>query len=100
MPEFRVGDTVRVEMPRGYNKRGVLGVSVMFATSQEAKFDGAVGKVTEIDPTGSHNRHLYLVDFKGFDNRSVGIPWQAQWFREEWIGAVEPAQAAPAKTGS
>ena len=47
MPEFYVGDTVRVEMPRGYNKRGVLGVSVLYTTSPEAKFEGATGRVTE-----------------------------------------------------
>ena len=31
---------------------------------------------------------MYLVDFKGHENR-VAIPWLAQWFREEWIVSTE-----------
>ena len=32
MPEFQVGDIVRVEMPRGYSTRGVLGISLLFSS--------------------------------------------------------------------
>jgi hypothetical protein len=102
MPEFQVGDIVRVEMPRGYSTRGVLGISLLFSTSPEARFEGAIGTVTEINPTASHSVHQYLVDFRTHDNGRVGIPWQAQWFREEWLGLKErPAatEAEEAKTG-
>jgi ribosomal protein L21E len=93
MAGFEIGDTVRVAMPRGKNTRGVMGVHVMFTTSPEAKFDGAVGTVTDIKPDGTHNIPLYLVDFKGHDNRTA-IPWTAQWFRENWIQYVdEPPKA-------
>lgn len=88
MADFQVGDTVRVAMPRGRNSRGVMGVHVMFATSPEAKFDGATGTIVDIDPDGTHNIPLYLVDFRGHENR-VPIPWTAQWFRENWIQLVE-----------
>lgn len=84
MADFQVGDTVRVAMPRGRNSRGVMGVHVMFTTSPEAKFDGATGTIVDINPDGTHNIPLYLVDFKGHENR-VAIPWTAQWFRENWI---------------
>jgi hypothetical protein len=93
MPEFFVGDTVRVEMPRGYNKRGVLGISVLYNTSPEAKFEGAVGRITQINPQGPYTVHQYLVDFREHDNSRIGIPWQAQWFREEWLALVERAAA-------
>ena len=88
MTWFEVGDVVRVQMPRARNKRGVMGIHVMFTTSPEAKFDGAVGVITEIDPVGTHNEPLYLVDFAGQENR-MAIPWTKQWFREEWIQHVE-----------
>jgi len=94
MPEFIVGDTVRVEMPRGYNKRGVLGVSVLYTTSPEAKFEGAVGRITEINPRGPYTVHQYLVDFRSHDNSRLGLPWQAHWFREEWLDLVERATTA------
>lgn len=81
---FAVGDTVRVEMPRGLNKRGVMGISVMYTTWPESRFDGAVGDVVEIDPRGPNGIPLYLVNFTGHDNRAA-IPWQKQWFRESWI---------------
>jgi hypothetical protein len=97
MPEFFVGDTVRVEMPRGYNKRGVLGVSVLYTTAPEARFEGAVGRIAEINPQGPYTVHQYLVDFRGHDNSRTGIPWQAQWFREEWLELVE---RAPAEAGA
>jgi len=87
MAGFQVGDIVRVAMPRGRNNRGVMGVHVMFTTSQEAKFDGATGTVVDINPDGTHNIPLYLVDFSGHENR-VAIPWTAQWFRENWIQLV------------
>lgn len=93
MPEFLVGDKVRVELPRGYNKRGVLGISVLYTTSPEARFEGAVGRITRINPEGPHSVHQYLVDFRPFDNARLGIPWQAQWFREEWLTLEE--RAAP-----
>lgn len=88
MAAYEIGDEVKVQMPRGKNKRGVVGISVMYATSQEAKFDGAVGTVTEINPRGPSGIPLYLVDFRDHENR-VTIPWQAQWFREEWITATD-----------
>lgn len=89
MTEFQVNDVVRVEMPRGYSTRGVLGVSLMFTTSMEAKFEGAIGTITSVNPTGPQGVHQYLVDFRTHDNSRVGIPWQAQWFREEWLALNE-----------
>ncbi|MDQ3657840.1 MAG: hypothetical protein M3457_22545 [Chloroflexota bacterium] len=85
MARFAIGEEVKVHLPRGKSKRGVMGISVMFATSQEAKFDGATGVVTDINPRGPLGIPLYLVDFSGHDNSRIGIPWQAQWMREEWI---------------
>jgi len=85
MTEFRVGDKVRVQLPRGYSKRGVLGISVLYTTSPEARFEGAVGDITRINPAGLYGVHQYLVDFRPYDNSRLGIPWQAQWFREEWL---------------
>ena len=96
MPEFVVGDKVRVELPRGYNKRGVLGVSVLYSTSPEARFEGAVGNITQINPAGPYSVHQYLVDFRPYDNSRLGIPWQAHWFREEWLALVE--RTAPVET--
>lgn len=89
MTEFFVGDVVKVEMPRGYSNRGVLGVSLLFTTSPEARFDGATGTVTEINPVGPYSVHQYLIDFRTHDNSRAGLPWQAQWFREEWLALVE-----------
>src|SRR5215207_6341251 len=91
MTEFFKGDIVRVEMPRGYTGRGLLSISLMFTTHPEAKFEGAVGTVTEINPVGPMTVHQYLVDFRTHDNSKIGIPWQAQWFREEWLALVEQA---------
>jgi hypothetical protein len=88
MARFQVGDTVRVAMPKGFTKRGIVGISVMYTTWPEARFDGAVGKVTEINPRSPNGIPLFLVDFRGYDNR-VAIPWQAQWFREEWLTPVD-----------
>lgn len=88
MARYAIGDEVKVQMPRGKNKRGVFGISVMYTTSQEAKFDGAVGTVTGINPRGPFGIPLYLVDFTGHENR-IAIPWQAQWFREEWVVATK-----------
>ena len=95
MPEFMVGDVVKVEMPRGYSNRGVLGISVMYTTWPEARFDGAVGVITELDPDGPYGVHQYLVDFRTQDNGRLVLPWGAQWFREEWLTLVErvPAMA-------
>jgi hypothetical protein len=93
MARFQVGDTVRVAMPRGFSKRGVLGVSVMYTTWPEARFDGAIGKVTEINPRGPNGIPLFLVDFRDQDNRTA-IPWFAQWFREEWLTKTEPPKPA------
>lgn len=81
---YFVGDTVEVHMPRGHNKRGVWGISVLYTTSPEAKFDGAVGKIVEINPEGPYTIPLYLVDFRDSGNKAA-IPWQLQWFREEWL---------------
>lgn len=101
MTEFFVGDKVRVELPRGYSKRGVLGISVLYTTSPESRFESAVGSITEINPIGPLSTHQYLVDFRPFDNSRLGIPWQAHWFREEWLSMVErTADKAPAAAGS
>ncbi|MDP9471328.1 MAG: hypothetical protein M3Q71_11785 [Chloroflexota bacterium] len=95
MARFAVGDTVRVSMPKGPNKRGVVGVSVLFSTYAEARFDGAVGTVVEIDPRSTLGLPQYLVNFRGHKNR-VAIPWQSQWFRGEWlVPAPAQAQAQP-----
>ena len=80
-----VGDIVRVAMPRGHNKRGVWGISPMYNTSTEAKFDGATGVVTEINPEGPYTIPLYLVDFRDQDNSRLALPWQAHWFREVFL---------------
>jgi hypothetical protein len=93
MARFQVSEIVRITMPRGFSKRGVPGISVMYTTWPEARFDGAVGKITEINPRGPNGIPLYLVDFRGQDNR-IAIPWQAQWFREEWIAETERPAAA------
>lgn len=85
MARFVIGDEVKVQLPRGKSKRGLMGISVMYTTSPEAKFDGATGVVTDIDPRSTLGIPLYLVDFSGHDNSRVGIPWQAQWIREEWM---------------
>jgi hypothetical protein len=100
---FASGQTVRVVLPKGKSKRGVPGVSVMFTTSMEARFEGAVGTVTEVNPRGPYGRPVYLVDFREHKNRAA-LPWLAHWFREEWLAAAQPAptregradQAAPA----
>jgi hypothetical protein len=99
MPEFHVGDKVRVELPRGYSKRGVLGISVLYTTSPEARFEGAVGRVTQINPEGPYSVHQYLVDFRPFDNSRLGIPWQAHWFREEWIALEERTETTAPQGG-
>lgn len=88
MSRYVIGEVVKVQMPRGKNRRGTMGISVMYTTSQEAKFDGVKGTVTEINPRGPYGVPLYLVDFNGHDNRTA-IPWSAQWFREEWIVSQE-----------
>lgn len=98
MTKFFVGDKVKVALPRGYSKRGVLGISVLYTTSAEAKFDGAVGVVKEINPTGLYSTAAFLVDFRGQDNSRLGIPWQANWFREEWLELVERAVTSPSKS--
>ncbi len=84
MARFSVGDAAKVSLPKGANKRGVMGIHVMFTTSQEARFDGATGTITEINPRGPYGIPLYLVDFRGHENR-VAIPWQSHWFRETWL---------------
>ena len=85
-------DLVKVQMPRGHNKRGVWGISVLYGTSPESKFDGAVGVVTDVDPVGPYTRPQYLVDFRSQDNSRLALPWQAQWFREEFLELVERGQ--------
>lgn len=97
MSEFNFGDTVRVTMPRGVNKRGIPGISVMYSTWPEARFDGATGTIVGIDPRSKYGIPLYLVDFSKHKNRTA-IPWQRQWFRSNWIETViEPAaQPIPA----
>ena len=71
-------------MPRGVSKRGIPGISVLYSTWPEARFDGATGTVIGIDPRSTYGIPLYLVDFSQHKNR-VAIPWQRQWFRGEWI---------------
>lgn len=95
MARFAVGDIVRVTMPRGPNKRGIVGISVLYTTSPEARFDGAVGTVAEVNPRGPLEIPLYLVSFRGHDNRTA-IPWMSQWFREEWL---RPAETKGGKNG-
>lgn len=90
---LHVGETVAVHMPRGHNKRGVWGISVLYTTSPEAKFDGAVGKIVEINPEGPYTIPLYLVDFRDSGNKAA-IPWQVQWFREEWLEPVKEKSRA------
>lgn len=98
MADLQVGDKVRVTMPRGYSKRGVFGVSVMFTTWPETRFNGATGVITDINPVGPMSLPKYLVNFRPFDNSRLNIPWQAEWFREEWIELVErPAVAAASR---
>ncbi|MGH2532566.1 MAG: hypothetical protein ACRDJW_09695 [Thermomicrobiales bacterium] len=103
MAHAEIGDTVRVVMPKGLSKRGVHGISVMYTTWPEARFEGAVGHVTEVKPRGTHGVPLFLVDFRGHDNGRIALPWQSQWFREDWI-ALDPtaakAQPAGASAGS
>lgn len=99
MAAYSVGDTVRVTMPKGVNKRGVVGISVMYTTWPEARFDGASGEIVEVNPRGPLGIALYLVNFRGHENR-VAIPWQSQWFREEWLAAAGEARTEkPATAG-
>jgi hypothetical protein len=95
--KFAVGDVVRVAMPKGVNKRGVVGVSVLYTTWPEARFDGALGEVTEYNPSGTYGIPQYLVDFRNQKNRSA-IPWQSQWFREEWLTLGAERKPQPVAT--
>jgi hypothetical protein len=97
MAEFAIGETVQVVMPKGFTKRGIPGISVMYTTWPESRFEGAVGTITDISPRGTHGIPLFLVDFRGHDQGRVAIPWQAQWFREEWIMPAKPASARASK---
>ena len=94
MARFAVGDEVRVSMPKGVNKRGIVGISVLYTTWPEARFDGATGDVAEVSPRGPYGIPLYLVNFRGHDNH-VAIPWQSQWFREEWLTAAQERRREP-----
>jgi hypothetical protein len=94
MNTFDFGDVVRVQMPKGVNKRGVVGITVLYTTWPEAKFDGATGTVVGIDPRSRYGIPQYLVDFSQHKNR-VAIPWQRQWFRGEWIERVEEPKPQP-----
>ncbi|MDQ3513782.1 MAG: hypothetical protein M3462_08985 [Chloroflexota bacterium] len=93
MARYAEGDVVTVSLPKGPNKRGVMGIHVMFTTSQEARFDGATGTVVGINPRGPYGIPLYHVDFRGHTNR-VPVPWQSHWFRETWM--VRGHELAPA----
>ena len=97
MAQFEVGDLVRVDMPKGTNKRGVVGISVLYTTAPEARFDGATGDIVEINPRGPYGIPLYLVNFRGHDNR-VAIPWQSEWFREEWLDLAGERPKQPVAT--
>ena len=94
MNTFDFGDVVRVNMPKGVNKRGVVGITVLYTTWPEAKFDGATGRVVGIEPRSRYGIPQYLVDFSEHKNR-VTIPWQRQWFRGEWIEHVEDPKPQP-----
>lgn len=94
MNGFDLGDVVRVAMPRGKDARGVLGVHVMYTTSQEAKCDGAVGEVVDIKPDGTHGIALYLVDFSGFEQKSEP-PYTAYWIRADWLRRAEDPKPLP-----
>jgi hypothetical protein len=103
MAAFEIGDVVQVDVLKGFTKRGIPGISVMYTTWPEARFDGAKGRVTQINPKGTHGVPQYLVNFRGIDQGRVAIPWQAQWFREEWLRLVQPAgqpDAAPEAVGA
>ena len=97
MARFEAGDQVRVEMPKGVNKRGIVGISVLYTTWPEARFDGAVGDIVEINPRGQYGIPLYLVNFRGHEHR-VAIPWQSQWFREEWLALAKERRPQPVAT--
>ena len=89
MSGFDIGDVVKVQMPRGKNARGVEGVHVMYTTSQEAKCDGAVGTIIDIDVDGTHGIPRYLVDFTKNENRWMP-PYVRYWFRADWILKQQP----------
>lgn len=97
MADFNIGDTVRVAMPRGVSKRGIPGISVLYTTWPEARFDGATGTIVGIDPRSKYGIPLYLVDFRQHKNR-VAVPWQRQWFRSEWIVPAEDRAPRPVAT--
>lgn len=97
MAKFEVGDLVRVEMPKGVNKRGVVGISVLYSTWPEARFDKATGDVVEINPRGPYGIPLYLVNFRGHENRGAP-PWGSQWFREEWLAMAGERKPEPVAT--
>jgi hypothetical protein len=99
MAELQIGDKVRIALPRGYSKRGVLGISVMYTTHPEARFEGALGEIVDINPRGLYSTPQYLVDFRQHqqENARLGIPWQAQWFREEWLAVETPAGVTVAR---
>lgn len=94
---FNFGDEVTVAMPRGVSKRGIPGISVLYSTWPEARFDGATGSVIGIDPRSTYGIPLYLVDFSAHKNR-VSVPWQRQWFRGEWIKHVGDKTPQPIAT--
>ena len=97
MADFDLDNVVRVAMPRGVNKRGIPGISVMYTTWPEARFDGATGTIVAIDPRSKYGIPLFLVDFAGHENR-VAVPWQRQWFRGEWIVPVADRTPQPIAT--
>lgn len=82
--QFDLGDVVKITMPYAKNKRGVMGIHVMYTTSQEAKCDGAVGTIIDIKPEGTHGIPLYLVDFTKNENKWMP-PYTRYWFRADWL---------------
>lgn len=82
--QFQNGDVVKVELPRGRNARGVEGIHVMYTTSEEAKCDGAVGTIIDINPVGTHGIPLYLVDFTKNENRWMP-PYTRYWIRADFL---------------
>jgi hypothetical protein len=84
MTDFQIGDVVKVTMPRGRNARGVEGIHMMYTTHPEAKCDGAVGTIVDINPEGTHGVPAYLVDFTLNENKWMP-PYLRYWFRPDWI---------------
>ena len=81
MNMFDFGDVVRVQMPKGVNKRGVVGMTVSSTTWPEASSMAPPARLlasSRAVATGCPVSRGFLQT----KNR-VAIPWQRQWFRGE-----------------